>query len=59
MDVKRVIVYNRFDCDVWRCVSYPLSYSVVSIINKDGFTLKTYTINDASNIAELDINFDY
>ena len=57
VDIKRVKVYNRFDSP--DLVSHRLSNSTVSLIDGDGLTLKTYTIGNARNISEFDINFDY
>ena len=57
MDVKRVKVYNRFDSP--NLVSHRLSNSTVSLIDNDGRTPKTYTIGNASNIPEIDIDFNY
>jgi hypothetical protein len=57
MDVKRVKVYNRFDSS--NLVSHRLSNSTVSLIDNDGRTLKTYTLGNASNIPEFDIDFNY
>ena len=56
VDVKRVKVYNRFDSP--DLVSHRLSNSTVSLLDKDGLTLKLYTIGNAKNISEFDINFD-
>ena len=55
MEIVRVKVYNRFD----NAASGRLSNSRVSLLNQGGSTLKTYSIGDALNIAEFDINFDY
>jgi hypothetical protein len=54
VEIVRVKVYNRFDGSSDR-----LSNSRVSLKNQGGSTLKTYSIGNALNIAEFDINFDY
>jgi hypothetical protein len=57
--VSRVVIYNRNDGDASHAssVSGRLSNSVVSLINYQGNTLKTYRIGDASNVPEFDISF--
>jgi hypothetical protein len=52
--VSRVIIYNRDDTDANRS---RLSNSVVSLLNYQGNTLKTYRIGDATNVPVFDINF--
>ena len=47
--VSRVVIYNRIDC----C---GLSNSVVSLLNHQGNTLKTYSIGDATNVPIFDMN---
>lgn len=44
VDVKKVIVYNRADCCFER-----LSNSIVSLLNQERSTLKTYAIGDVFN----------
>ena len=58
--VSRVVIYNRNDGDASHAsaVSGRLSNSVVSLINYQGNTLKTYRIGDATNVPVIDINFD-
>jgi hypothetical protein len=51
--VSRVVIYNRNEC-----CSDRLSNSVVSLINYQGNTLKTYRIGIATNVPVFDINFD-
>ena len=57
--VSRVVIYNRNDGVAAHAsdVSRRLSNSVVSLINYQGNTLKTYRIGDATNVPEFDINF--
>ena len=57
--VSRVIIYNRNDGDASHAslVTSRMSNSVVSLINYQGNTLKTYRIGDASNVPEFDISF--
>ena len=50
--VSRVVIYNRIDCCAER-----LSNSVVSLLNHQGNTLKTYRIGDATNVPMFDMNF--
>jgi len=58
--VSRVVIYNRNDGDASHAshVSGRLSNSVVSLINYQNNTLKTYSIGDATNLPVFDINFD-
>jgi hypothetical protein len=58
--VSTVIIYNRNDGDASHAshVTGRLSNSVVSLINYQGNTLKTYRIGDASNVPVFVINFD-
>ena len=58
--MSRVVIYNRNDGDASHAsaVSGRLSNSVVSLINYQGNTLKTYRIGDATNVPVVDINFD-
>jgi hypothetical protein len=57
--VSRVVIYNRNDGDASHVshVSARLSHSVVSLINYQGNTLKTYSIGDATNVPVFDIIF--
>ena len=57
--VSRVVIYNRNDGDASHVshVSGRLSNSVVSLINYQGNTLKTYSIGDATNVPVFDIIF--
>jgi hypothetical protein len=50
--VSRVVIYNRNDEGSER-----LSNSVISLINYQGKTLKTYRIGDATDVPVFDINF--
>ena len=58
--VKRVKIYNRIDGTIddptGSVVSSRLSNSVVSLINQNNVTLKTYMIGDARNIAEFEFS---
>ena len=58
--VSRVVIYNRNDGDASHAsdVSARLSNSVVSLINYQGNTLKSYRIGDAPNVPVFNINFD-
>ena len=60
VSVSRVVIYNRIDGDASLSshVSGRLSNSVVSLLNYQGNTLKTYRIADATNIPVFDINFE-
>ena len=53
--VSRVIIYNRNDGDASHAslVTSRMSNSVVSLINYQGDTLKTYRIGDATNFLCL------
>ncbi len=57
--MSRVTIYNRNNGDPWHAslVSSRLSNSVVSLLNYQGATLKTYRIGDARDIHVFDINF--
>ena len=57
--VSRVVIYNRNDGDAAHVshLSARLSHSVVSLINYQGNTLKTYSIGDATNVPVFDIIF--
>jgi hypothetical protein len=50
--VSKVVIYNRTNC-----CSDRLSNSVVSLINYQGNTLKTYRIGIATNVPVFDISF--
>jgi surface protein len=54
--VSRVVIYNRNDGDASHAshVSGRLSNSVVSLINYQNNTLKTYSIGDATNVPEFE-----
>ncbi|KAL3817435.1 hypothetical protein ACHAXA_001442, partial [Cyclostephanos tholiformis] len=58
-EVSRVTIYNRNDGDGsgFSLLSGRLSNSLVSLLNYQGVTLKTYRIGDATNIPVFDINF--
>jgi hypothetical protein len=56
--VSRVVIYNRNDIGCAFYVTSLLSNSVVSLLNYQGNTLKTYRIADAANVPVVDINFD-
>ena len=49
--VSRVVIYNRIDCCAER-----LSNSVVSLLNHQGNTLRTYIIGNATNVPIFDMN---
>ena len=57
--VSRVVIYNPNDGDASHAshVSARLSNSVVSLLNYQGNTLKTYSIGDATNVPVFDIIF--
>ena len=54
--MSRVVIYNRNDGDASHAshVSGRLSNSVVSLINYQNNTLKTYSIGDATNVPEFE-----
>jgi len=56
--VSKVVIYNRNDGDASHvsAVSGRLSNSVVSLINVQGNTLKTYRIGDATNVSVFNIS---
>ena len=58
--VSRVVIYNRNDGDASPALeaeeSGRLSNSVVSLLNYQGNTLKTYRIGDATNVPVFDIS---
>ena len=56
--VSRVVIYNRNDGSNPSILTLRLSNSVVSLINYQGNTLKTYRIGDATNVPVFNINFD-
>jgi hypothetical protein len=58
--VSRVVIYNRNDGDASHAsaMTSRLSHSVVSLINYQDNTLKSYRIGDATNVPVFDINFD-
>ncbi len=61
MDVTKVIVYNRFEDRAdypnhIAVVSKRLSNSVVSLLNQERSTLKTYAIGNAENVAQFEFN---
>ncbi len=57
--MSRMTIFNRNDGDANHAalVSSRLSNSVVSLLNYQGITLKTYRIVDAEDISEFDISF--
>ena len=55
--MSRVVIYNRNDGSASHVLTVRLSNSVVSLINYQGNTLKTYRIGDATNVPVFDINF--
>ena len=57
VSVSRVVIYNRNDGSASHVLTVRLSNSVVSLINYQGNTLKTYRIGDATNVPVFDINF--
>jgi hypothetical protein len=59
VEVSRVVIYNRNDGDATHAslVSGRLSNSVVSLLNYQGNSLKTYRIGDATNMPVFDIFF--
>ena len=56
--MSRVVIYNRNDGSNPSILTLRLSNSVVSLINYQGNTLKTYRIGDATNVPVFEINFD-
>ena len=57
--MSRVTIFNWNDGDPAHAalVSSRLSNSVVSLLNYDGTTLKTYNIGDATDVPSFDISF--
>ena len=57
--MSRVTIFNRNDGDPAHAalVSSRLSNSVVSLLNYNGTTLKTYNIGDATDVPSFDISF--